>query len=100
MQIEVLDDGSGLVCVAQNGCRHTLSAERLWLECPSAKRRARRMQGLDRAAPRGLSIRTVEAVGIYGVNIAFSDGHALGIYPWTYLASLVRQPTLEDFLSN
>lgn len=100
MQVELLDDGSGLVCVARNGIRHTLSAERLWMECPSAKRRARRMQGLDREAPPSLSIRAVEAVGIYGVNVAFSDGHALGIYPWRYLANLIRRPQLDDFLSN
>ncbi|RAB20173.1 hypothetical protein DN511_31090, partial [Burkholderia multivorans] len=29
----------------------------------------------------------VEPVG-YGICVAFGDGHARGIYPWTYLAEL------------
>jgi prepilin-type processing-associated H-X9-DG protein len=27
-------------------------------------------------------------MGHYGVNITFSDGHARGIYPWSYLTEL------------
>jgi prepilin-type processing-associated H-X9-DG protein len=40
----------------------------------------------------------VREVGSYGVNIAFSDGHDRGIYPWSYLAQLSEKPKLEDFL--
>jgi prepilin-type processing-associated H-X9-DG protein len=33
-------------------------------------------------------ITTIEPIGGYAVNIAFSDGHARGIYPWVLLKEL------------
>jgi DUF971 family protein len=27
----------------------------------------------------------------YGVQLVFSDGHARGIFPWAYLASLAQR---------
>ena len=33
-------------------------------------------------------IAEVSPMGNFGVNIAFSDGHARGIYPWPYLAEI------------
>ena len=35
-----------------------------------------------------IAIDEVRAVGVYAINIVFSDGHARGIYPWGYLKSL------------
>ena len=35
-----------------------------------------------------LVIDNVELVGNYAIKIAFSDGHATGIYTWEYLRSL------------
>ncbi len=35
-----------------------------------------------------IAITAIAAVGDYAVNIAFSDGHARGIYPWSYLMEL------------
>jgi prepilin-type processing-associated H-X9-DG protein len=55
---------------------------------------------LDRSPPQSLIIEAVNAIGTYGVNIAFSDGHARGIYPWPYLAALAERPQLEDFLTD
>ena len=37
----------------------------------------------------GVAIQTLAPMGHYGVNITFSDGHARGIYPWSYLAELL-----------
>jgi DUF971 family protein len=34
---------------------------------------------------RGVEIRSLEPVGSYAVQPAFSDGHATGIYSWEYL---------------
>ncbi|MCP2087613.1 UNVERIFIED_ORG: DUF971 family protein [Paraburkholderia sediminicola] len=34
-----------------------------------------------------LAIVDMQPMG-YGVQIAFSDGHAQGIYPWDYLAGI------------
>ena len=30
----------------------------------------------------------IELVGSYAINIAFSDGHDRGIYPWAYLREI------------
>jgi DUF971 family protein len=35
-----------------------------------------------------VTIVAVELVGLYAVNLVFSDGEARGIYPWTYLREL------------
>jgi prepilin-type processing-associated H-X9-DG protein len=97
VDVELIDNGRGLDCIAANGNRRTLSAELLWAQCPSAQGRVRREKGLHHP-PGGLLIRSVSAIGAYGVNIAFSDGHARGIYPWTYLAELARTLQPQDFL--
>ena len=95
---DMADHGRELVVVSDDGRRWALSASLLWAECPSAQGRVRRARGLHRNPPENLVITAVNPIGTYGVNIAFSDGHARGIYPWPYLASLARKPQLEDFL--
>jgi prepilin-type processing-associated H-X9-DG protein len=44
-------------------------------------------------------------IGGYALNIAFTDGHARGVYPWVYLHALATQsaaitpppaPVLQD----
>ncbi len=35
-----------------------------------------------------IAITAIVPVGDYAINIAFSDGHARGIYPWSYLMEL------------
>ncbi|MCX4146492.1 DUF971 domain-containing protein [Paraburkholderia madseniana] len=55
--------------------------------CPcSTCRRLTRSGQVARIEP-GLAIVDVQPMG-YGVQIAFSDGHAQGIYPWDYLAGI------------
>ena len=36
----------------------------------------------------GISITEITLMGNFGINIAFSDGHARGIYPWPYLQEI------------
>lgn len=45
-----------------------------------------------------LKIVRVEPIGRYGVNIAFSDGHDRGIYPWVFLENLASRPAVDDFI--
>lgn len=97
VDIEIADGGRALVVTAADGDRRRLEAGLLWSECPSAAGRARRARGLGRA-PDGIAITALREIGSYGVNIAFSDGHDRGIYPWSYLATLAERPRLEDFL--
>ena len=50
--------------------------------------RGRGSTGFFPATFAGVTIQALTAMGHYGVNVAFSDGHARGIYPWSYLSEL------------
>ena len=82
--------GANLVISDRDGAAHVIDAARLRLACRCAHcTRAR----LDKKFPErfdGVTIAAVNPVGDYGVNITFSDGHARGIYPWSYLADLLQ----------
>jgi DUF971 family protein len=96
LDVRARDRGEALELVLDDGIL-SLSAETLWRECPSAQGKMRRMKGLA-TPPRDLRIVAVNEIGLYAVNIAFSDGHDRGVYPWSYLLSLARRPTVEDFI--
>lgn len=100
VSVEIAVGGYALFVVGTDGRRRVIAANLLWAECPSAAGRARRIRGLDKRPPDRLSIVAAQQIGTYGVNIAFSDGHDRGIYPWSYLATLAARPQLEDFLHN
>jgi DUF971 family protein len=89
--------GEALDIQLADGRTLSLSAETLWRECPSAQGKTRRMRGLA-TPPRGVRIVAVNAIGVYAINLVFSDGHDRGIYPWDYLLSLAHRPRLEDFI--
>lgn len=38
-----------------------------------------------------IGILAIEPVGNYGVKLRFSDGHATGIFSWSYLLELCQQ---------
>lgn len=60
---------------------------RLREACPCAFcKRIRLAGGAPTTAP-GLTLTAIEPMG-YGVHLAFSDGHARGIYPWSWLEAL------------
>jgi prepilin-type processing-associated H-X9-DG protein len=50
-----------------------------------------RLDGLFPQSFDSIAIVHVSAMGHYGVNIGFSDGHARGIYPWAYLSQLLKE---------
>jgi len=52
-------------------------------DCLSASR-----AGAPPLPARALQISRIVPAGSYGVQLAFSDGHERGIYPWSYLRSL------------
>jgi len=39
-------------------------------------------------------------IGDYAVNIAFSDGHNRGIYPWPYLRLLARADQVSEIVAG
>jgi DUF971 family protein len=68
-----------------------IGAPRLRAACRCAEcRRERFDRGADPDTD-GATIAEVRLVGDHALNIAFSDGHDRGIYPWSYLRKLARE---------
>jgi DUF971 family protein len=55
-----------------------------------------RIDGNFAASFDGVAIERLTPIGDYAINIAFSDGHARGIYPWPYLQLLARGAHAPD----
>ena len=66
-----------------------VSAPRLRAACRCAWCTRERIDGTFAASFETITIDRLAAVGDYAINIAFSDGHARGIYPWAYLQKIV-----------
>jgi DUF971 family protein len=72
-----------------DGCSFHLPYEYLRVYSPSAEVRGHGPgQEVLQTGKREIEIRSLEAVGSYAVQPAFSDGHSTGIYSWDYLYEL------------
>src|SRR5689334_12147479 len=72
-----------------NGVGFRLPFEFLRVYSPSAEVRGHGPgQEVLQTGKRNVEIRSVEPVGSYAIQPAFSDGHATGIYSWDYLYEL------------
>ena len=72
-----------------DGRSFRLPYEYLRVYSPSAEVRGHGPgQEVLQTGKRGVEIRTLEPVGSYAVQPAFSDGHSTGIYSWEYLYEL------------
>lgn len=73
----------------EDGRSVAISAERLRVNSPSAEVRG---HGGAKPAPvtgkEGVAIERIERVGNYAVRLVFDDGHATGLYTWSYLSQL------------
>lgn len=81
-------DGRALHLTLDTGAAFALPAE--WLRSACRCAHCRRAQ-IDGAFPNqfpSVVIVGVTPIGHYALNLEFSDGHARGIYPWSYLAEL------------
>ena len=65
-----------------------LSAGRLRAACKCAHCVRARIDGVFPERFDGIALVQVSPIGDYAINLAFSDGHARGIYPWGYLLAL------------
>jgi prepilin-type processing-associated H-X9-DG protein len=65
-----------------------VSASRLRAACRCAWCTRARIDGTFARFFDDTTIEELKPIGDYAVNIAFSDGHARGIYPWSYLRAL------------
>ena len=75
-----------------DGSTQHIGYARLRGDCPCAACRKIRLDGKRIDAPLELTLDGVEPAG-YGIRLLFGDGHARGIYPWSYLAELGRDET-------
>src|SRR5688572_29119779 len=72
-----------------DGRSFRLPYEYLRVYSPSAEVRGHGPgQEVLQTGKREIEIRSLEAVGSYAVQPAFSDGHSTGIYSWDYLYEL------------
>ncbi|WPO42187.1 DUF971 domain-containing protein [Tardiphaga sp. 42S5] len=87
-QISVSDDLSFLDLAFAEGDAIRLSAKRLRSACKCAHCLRARIEGVFPNKFDSIAIALVAPIGGYAINIAFSDGHARGIYPWAFLLDL------------
>jgi DUF971 family protein len=86
-EIVVRAGRSELVLVFAEGSL-AIGAPRLRAACRCADCRRERIDRDADPDARGTTIADVRLVGDHALNIAFSDGHDRGIYPWSYLREL------------
>ena len=82
-------DGTAFVMTCEDGATRSLDAGKLRSACRCAHCTRARIDGKFPASFPGITIQALSPMGHYGVNVGFSDGHARGIYPWSYLTELV-----------
>lgn len=88
--IALSEDARWLTIALASGQTVSLNAERLRAACRCAHCRRAHYDGTFPDSFEGVAIDRCEPMGHYGVNIVFSDGHARGIFPWSYLAALTE----------
>lgn len=81
-------DGGALHVTLDTGAAFSLPAEQLRAACRCAHCRRAQIDGVFLGQFPSVTIAAVVPIGHYAVNLEFSDGHARGIYPWSYLAEL------------
>ena len=86
--VAVSDDLAFLDLTNSAGEGTRLAASRLRAACKCAHCVRARFDSRFPDRFDGIAITEVSPVGDYAINIAFSDGHARGIYPWSYLSEL------------
>jgi DUF971 family protein len=89
--LAVSNDGSALIVIYAGRKTRPLKASHLRAACQCAHCRRARIDGKFPSSFDGVTIAKLDSMGHYGVNIAFSDDHARGIYPWSLLAELLKE---------
>lgn len=86
--IEISDDRSHMRLTFADGDDIELKANRLREACKCAHCTRARIDGVFPEQFDDIKIGQFSFMGGYAINIAFSDGHARGIYPWAFLVGL------------
>ena len=88
-EIKVPADRRSLKIAWPDGLRQQLKATTLRRLSRSAQSESTRIAGRDIEIAEDLTIQSVEPVGVYAINVRFSDGYAKAIYPWDLLRSAI-----------
>ncbi len=103
MEIRLRSDKKNLSIAFSAGEIYEFSAEFLRVESPSAEVKG---HGADPkriiAGKQDVAIKNIEPVGHYAVKFVFSDGHASGLYTWSYLKELGadKEEIWQTYLEN
>ena len=90
-EIRLAKDRKSLLISFEDGNRFELPSEYLRVYSPSADVRGHGPETATlQVGKEHVSIREIEPVGHYAVRLVFDDGHATGIYTWSYLFALGR----------
>ena len=90
-RVAVSHDGLALSLAHAGSETRSLKASRLRLACRCAQCVRARVDGTFAPDCQDIAMVSIDPMGHYGIAIAFSDGHARGIYPWGYLAELLKE---------
>jgi prepilin-type processing-associated H-X9-DG protein len=93
-------DRSRLRLAWPNGERAEVLAQHLREACRCAWCTRARVDGNFAASFEGIAIDRLTPIGDYAINVAFSDGHARGIYPWPYLQLLARSDHASEMIAG
>lgn len=98
--ITVPADRASLEITWPDGLRQSLRATTLRGMSRSARSESARLKGWDVPPQEDLTIQSVEAVGVYAINITFSDGYAKGIFPWEMLRDAIGALAFQGLSAN
>ena len=93
-EIKLSRDKSKIVIRWPDGDKATLSALVLRQNCNSASSKRARIDHAEEVITGLLTVSEIRRVGLYAINLVFSDGHDRGIYPWSYLRELCYEQAL------
>jgi len=88
---------AGRVLVMQQaGAQHRIDATTLRGACRCAACTAANLAGAPAAVAPDTRLTAAAPIGSYALNLAFSDGHARGVFPFGYLAELAVAAASTD----
>jgi len=74
--------------VWDDGSAQQLPHALLRARCKCTVCQSQRLRATLKEPDPAVSIEELRQVGLYGLQLVFSDGHERGIYPWAYLRTL------------
>ncbi|MTV37226.1 DUF971 domain-containing protein [Duganella radicis] len=72
----------------EDGSAQQLPHATLRAQCKCTVCQSNRLLAIATEITPDLRIDDIRQIGVYGVQLVFSDGHERGIYPWPYLREL------------